>query len=127
MTLSEDWETVVTSFMPTGGTTGGTGAVIAFGDLGAIADAGTLDGGVVVEFSIVPDGGVPVTPTVFTLHPADVASAASASRTFRFIVNTGETSAFHLQARLAAAQPGDVDDVRVSLGLLTLLYVPFTG
>ena len=40
-------------------------------------------------------------------------------------MSTGANEFFHLQARLAAAMPGDVTDVTAQAGSLDLLYVPF--
>lgn len=105
-------------------TTGGSGVVLATGDFSPFASAGSLGGAVAVEFRIVRDGGGQSITGVTTLYPATVISTASASRTWYFNVGAPGNEFFHLQARLALAGAGDLNDVSAEAGSLTLLYVP---
>ena len=125
ITLTGSFQNIVNAGITTGGASGGTGVVIATGNFSPSAAAGALGDAAAVEFRLVRDGGGQSGVGVTTLYPAAVVSTASASRTWYFNVSTGANEFFHLQARLAAAMPGDATDVTAQAGSLTLLYVPF--
>ncbi len=125
VTLTGSFQSVQTTSITTGGTTGGTGVVLATGDFTAFAGAGALGDAAVVEFRLVQDGGGQSSLGLTTLYPAVVVSTASASKTWFFPADTGVNETFHLQARLVAAMAGDFTDVSARSRTLTLLYVPF--
>ena len=128
LALTSTFETVMTTNIPAGGVPGGTGYVVALGDLNVRAAAGSLSSAVAVEYRLTTPSTVgDPTPNILTLHPAPVVSAQTGSKSHRFQVPTGELFTVHLQARIAAAEPTDASDVVVQLANLTLVYVPFGG